>query len=501
MEFTQNQLSEQVQQLTTQNTTLRTQMRNVLHMFDALTAKVEENDPQNLLARIQAMENISPTPRERIVPDHILFSLRERLSAIESTLTPSTRIDVDPTPLYNFNDRVSSLESRMEAAEELCKKNQWGKFDALCSNVKHEVIRQTTDDILITIRAERNVLQQEFGTLLSAVDERVSAIESFREDDALLIQQIADRLPPADGAMGAILSVPPAPAINLPEEVIDSALALFETHILAIIEQRFYRLEQFEPRIITLEGNTIYILPEIRGRFSKADARMYEMERSIQHDLQPRIARLEQGTDTSTSSFEANFNRMQDIATAMSVDIARVDHSLGLIHPQTDANYESLVLITAKINLCEIWQHQAAQDERDLRSRLSLAEANLSSFFVLIEQAFSSPMVESTPSNAYATSVFAPARAFDAVPPQAHTVQDPDSQVRSLAAMVESHQLPRYSQSNELYAGNDYNYNRSEVYFPPTFDDVPQPPVAEDTLHSPKATLFLKRAVIQQFCI
>ena len=82
---------------------------------------------------------------------------------------------------------------------------------------------------------------------------------------------------------------------------------------------------------------------------------------------------------------------MQDIATAMSVDIARLDHYLGLIHPQTDANYESLVLITAKINLCEKWQHQAAHDERDLRSRLSLAEANLSSYFVLIEQAFSHP--------------------------------------------------------------------------------------------------------------
>ena len=123
MEFAQNQLIDQVHQLTTDNTTLRTQTRNVLQMFSVLTEKVEDHDSQNFTARIQPMENLSAVPRERIVPDHVLFSLSERLSAIESTFTPTTPIDDDPTTLYNFNDRVSSLESRMEVAEDLCKKN------------------------------------------------------------------------------------------------------------------------------------------------------------------------------------------------------------------------------------------------------------------------------------------------------------------------------------------------------------------------------------------
>ena len=106
-----------------------------------------------------------------------------------------------------------------------------------------------------------------------------------------------------------------------------------------------------------------------------------------------------------------------------------------------------LFLITTKINLCEMWQHQAVQDERDLRSRLSLAEANFSSFQELIEQVLSPPMAESSPSNAYARSVFAPARVLGTVSPQAYTVRDPEFLVHSLAAMVESHQLPRYTQS------------------------------------------------------
>ena len=155
MEFAQNQLIDQVNQLTTDNTTLRTQLRNVLHMFSVLTEKVEDSDAQNLTARIQALENLSVAPRERIVPDHVLFSLSERISAIETsslTFTPMAPIDDDPTPLYNFNDRVSSLERRMEVAEDLCKKNQWNKFLALCNNVKQEVIRETTDAILVTIR-------------------------------------------------------------------------------------------------------------------------------------------------------------------------------------------------------------------------------------------------------------------------------------------------------------------------------------------------------------
>ena len=70
---------------------------------------------------------------------------------------------------------------------------------------------------------------------------------------------------------------------------------------------------------------------------------MYDTERAIQHELQPRIARLEQGIDTSTAASEANSNRMQDIASSMSVDIARIDHCLGAIQPQTDANFRSLV--------------------------------------------------------------------------------------------------------------------------------------------------------------
>ena len=56
----------------------------------------------------------------------------------------------------------------------------------------------------------------------------------------------------------------------------------------------------------------------------------------------------------------------------------------------------------------------------------------------------------------------------DAVPPQAHTVHD-----------------------HELISRNDDNHNSSEVYFPPTSVDVPQPhsfvpqpPVAEVVLHT-----------------
>ena len=119
---------------------------------------------------------------------------------------------------------------------------------------------------------------------------------------------------------------------------------------------------------------------------------------------------MEQKYDTMAATTDANFNRAQELSSTLSQDVARIDHRLGAIQPQTDENFRSLVLITAKTNLCEMRQHYAIQEDLDLRSRMSLAEANFLSFRELIEQVLSSPMVESSSSSSFSRSEVAPSR-------------------------------------------------------------------------------------------
>ena len=88
-------------------------------------------------------------------------------------------------------------------------------------------------------------------------------------------------------------------------------------------------------------------------------------------------------------------------------------------------------------------------EERELRARLSLAEANLHSFFVNLESAFPPPTVVETPSDSSTTAVFAPDRVLVTVSPLAHTVLDQEVSTNST-------EIPR---------------NSSEVTFPPTFVD------------------------------
>jgi len=112
---------------------------------------------------------------------------------------------------------------------------------------------------------KHEILQQEFDTLLAAIDNRFAAIEStiasienFREDDAKLLRQFSDSLPPA-GSLTRPYRLPLADDVN------ETTLNQFQVHILSILQQRFVRLEQLEPRLKVLEANIIYILPEIRG--------------------------------------------------------------------------------------------------------------------------------------------------------------------------------------------------------------------------------------------
>jgi len=142
----------------------------------------------------------------------------------------------------------------------------------------------------------------------------------------------------------------------------------------------------------------------------KTDERLSAVERSNEREFQPRLARLEQENDTFSASCVKNLKKQLAVSTIMSVDITKLQ-----------------------------------QEERELRARLSLAEANLSSFFVNCESAFSPPSSGSLRLNV----------CLLLFPHLAHTVQD-----------------------QEVITCAEDPCNSSEVTFPPTSADLvlTQPP-------------------------
>jgi hypothetical protein len=184
---------------------------------------------------------------------------------------------------------------------------------------------------------------------------------------------------------------------------------------------------------------------------------MYDIENGLQRQHLPRIALMEQKFDTMAATTDANFNRTKELTSTLTQDVVKINHRLGAIQPQTDENFRSLVLITAKTNLCELRQHHAIQEDLDLRRRMSLAEANFVSFRVLIEQVLAPPIVESSSSSSFSKSEFAPSRVVGTESTQAFTVHDPESPKYKLKDVVATHELPQTTHPFELYSANDYH--------------------------------------------
>ena len=189
------------------------------------------------------------------------------------------------------------------------------EFDARIAAVE-DLTRHWDDDVDLHVD-KHEILQQKVDTLLAAFDSRcesieamVASIENFREDDAKLLRQFSDSLPPA----GSLTRPYPLP---LADDVNEKTLNQFQVHILSILQQRFERLEQLVPRIKVLEANIIYILPEIRGRFLKTDERLAAVERTCEHVFQPRLARIEQDNDTFSASCVNNLKKQLASSTIM----------------------------------------------------------------------------------------------------------------------------------------------------------------------------------------
>jgi hypothetical protein len=137
-------------------------------------------------------------------------------------------------------------------------------FDARVAVVE-ELTQHWDDDVELHVD-KHEILQQKVDTLLAAFDSRcesieamVASIENFREDDAKLLRQFSDSLPPA----GSLTRPYPLP---LADDVNEKTLNRFQVHILSILQQRFERLEQLghPARIKSLEANIIFMMPEIR---------------------------------------------------------------------------------------------------------------------------------------------------------------------------------------------------------------------------------------------